>query len=97
MLFASLFHWLDRWYYKKKINGYVFRKSPLFIIGHWRSGTTLLHNLLATDPGFGYTTTYQAIFPNNLRSKWIFKNFKRFQTTGERPGYDLKIAISSSA
>jgi hypothetical protein len=29
-------------------------KQPLFILGHWRSGTTHLHNLLATDEPFAY-------------------------------------------
>ena len=24
--------------------------QPLFVIGHWRTGTTLLHNLLGSDP-----------------------------------------------
>src|SRR5262245_57944613 len=24
--------------------------APVFILGHWRSGTTLLHELLACDP-----------------------------------------------
>ncbi|MBQ9137220.1 MAG: sulfotransferase [Alistipes sp.] len=38
--------------------------APLFIIGHWRSGTTLLHNLMSRDPQFGYCTTYQTIFPH---------------------------------
>jgi hypothetical protein len=93
LLFTSLFHWLDRRYYKKRIDGYVFRKSPLFIIGHWRSGTTLLHNLLATDSVFGFTTTYQAVFPNNLRSKWIFKNFMRFLMPTERPGDGVRITV----
>ncbi len=32
---------------------------PLFILGHWRSGTTLLHNLLARDPQFVAPTTYR--------------------------------------
>lgn len=26
--------------------------TPVFIVGHWRSGTTFLHELLATDPRF---------------------------------------------
>ena len=26
---------------------------PVFIIGHWRSGTTHLHNLMSQDPSFG--------------------------------------------
>jgi hypothetical protein len=36
---------------------------PVFVIGHWRSGTTHLHTLLCQDPRSGYVTTYQAIAP----------------------------------
>jgi hypothetical protein len=36
---------------------------PLFIVGHFRSGTTLLHDLLANDPTFTYPTTFQVFFP----------------------------------
>ncbi len=46
----------------------VLRKSeeirpPLFILGHARSGTTWLHNLLSLDPAFGHLTTFQAFAP----------------------------------
>ena len=37
--------------------------SPIFIIGHWRSGTTFLHHLLCRDRQFGYLTTFQAMAP----------------------------------
>lgn len=37
---------------------------PLFIIGHWRSGTTYVHNILTQDDRFGYCTTFQTIFPH---------------------------------
>lgn len=30
--------------------------APVFIVGHWRSGTTHLYNLLSRDPRFGYVT-----------------------------------------
>lgn len=30
--------------------------APIFIVGHWRSGTTHLYNLLSRDPRFGYVT-----------------------------------------
>ena len=40
--------------------------SPVFIIGHMRSGTTFLHHLLSQDNRFSYTTTSETIFP------WIF-------------------------
>ena len=36
---------------------------PLFILGHWRSGTTHLHNLLALDPRFAFPTLLQALNP----------------------------------
>ncbi|MFC2078454.1 sulfotransferase [Candidatus Bipolaricaulota bacterium] len=37
--------------------------SPVFIIGHWRSGTTHLHNLMCQDKNFGYVSTFQAMAP----------------------------------
>ncbi|MBS1195992.1 MAG: hypothetical protein H6R33_712 [Actinobacteria bacterium] len=36
---------------------------PLFIIGHWRTGTTLLHELLALDPQFRCPSTFQCMAP----------------------------------
>ncbi len=39
---------------------------PLFIIGHWRSGTTHLHNLICLDERAGYSTTFQTVFPHLL-------------------------------
>lgn len=41
-------------------------KPPIFIIGHWRSGTTLVHNILSQDPQFNYPTTYQCLFPSHF-------------------------------
>jgi hypothetical protein len=32
--------------------------GSVFVVGYWRSGTTLLHNYLCLDPQFGYPTTY---------------------------------------
>jgi len=38
-------------------------KAPLFILGHWRSGTTYLHVLLTQDPRFAYASNLQVILP----------------------------------
>ena len=36
----------------------------MFVVGHWRTGTTLLHNLLALDrESFAYPTNFQCLFP----------------------------------
>lgn len=36
---------------------------PLFVVGHYRSGTTLVHKLLAADPRFGSVDTFDLLFP----------------------------------
>jgi hypothetical protein len=43
-------------------------KPPLFILGHWRSGTTHLHNLLAVDSQFAYPNIYQVLNPHTFLS-----------------------------
>ncbi|MEZ4319231.1 MAG: sulfotransferase [Myxococcota bacterium] len=42
--------------------------EPLFVLGHWRSGTTHLHNLLGRVPDHTYPTVYQAVFPTAFLS-----------------------------
>lgn len=38
--------------------------APLFVLGHWRSGTTLLHELLAQDTAqFQFPNTYKVVNP----------------------------------
>lgn len=49
--------------YHKKIIETSIKKDPVFIIGHWRSGTTYLHNVLSMDPVFGFCTTFHATLP----------------------------------
>lgn len=40
---------------------------PLFILGHWRNGTTHLHNLLALDTQqFAFANTYQVVNPHTF-------------------------------
>ena len=41
-------------------------QPPLFVLGHWRSGTTLLHELLIRDPRNTYPTTYQCFCPHHF-------------------------------
>jgi len=49
-------------------------KDPIFILGHWRSGTSFLQYLIGQDPQFGYLSKFQAIFPELfLTSEHLFK------------------------
>lgn len=40
--------------------------DPIVILGHWRSGTTLLHEFLAGDPGLVAPTTAQCAMPSHF-------------------------------
>jgi hypothetical protein len=48
-------------------------QAPLFILGHYRSGTTHLHNLLALDPQFAAPTFFQVLNPHTFLSteRWV--------------------------
>jgi hypothetical protein len=39
---------------------------PLFILGHWRSGTTYLHELLSMDPRMHGPTMMECLFPHSI-------------------------------
>lgn len=42
--------------------------APLFVLGHWRTGTTFLHQLFAVDPRFASPNLYQVLFPHTFLS-----------------------------
>ena len=54
---------LEKLIYFRKLRTLEIRHPPIFIIGHWRTGTTLLHNLLAQDPSLACVSTLQAFAP----------------------------------
>jgi omega-hydroxy-beta-dihydromenaquinone-9 sulfotransferase len=41
-------------------------RPPLFLVGHWRSGTTLLHELLALDEQYAASSTYACFNPHQF-------------------------------
>lgn len=41
-------------------------KPPVFLVGHWRSGTTHLHNLMSRDPQFGYLRFSETAMPCDM-------------------------------
>jgi len=49
--------------YTAAARGRASRQPPVFILGHWRSGTTHLFNLLSGAPGFAYATPIPAGLP----------------------------------
>lgn len=63
------FYQLERGIWGKAVREHVIEKPPIFLIGHWRSGTTHLHNLLSRDPQFGYMGFAETALPWNMLGK----------------------------
>lgn len=67
-------------------------ESPVFIIGHWRSGTTFVHNVLSKDPQFGYCTTYETVFPHlMLWGRPFFRWCMKSLMPSSRPADSLEL------
>jgi len=62
----SPFAWLQKLIYDKKIQETELAGSPIFIIGHWRSGTTLLHEYMIRDTRFSFADTYACFVPEHF-------------------------------
>ena len=74
----SFHHGRERRRYDRAIADTSITEPPLFILGHWRSGTTHLHNLIAQDTDqFAYPNTYQVVNPHTFlcteafNSRWF--------------------------
>ncbi|HEY4262936.1 MAG TPA: sulfotransferase, partial [Schlesneria sp.] len=46
----SVFKMIEHLVHGAELKRYELQNPPVFILGHWRSGTTLLHELLSNDP-----------------------------------------------
>jgi omega-hydroxy-beta-dihydromenaquinone-9 sulfotransferase len=65
-MFNTALRWLQAICYGRKVRRVEIVSDPVFIIGHWRTGTTMLHELLALDPRHRCPTTYESLCPNHF-------------------------------
>ena len=66
-LTTSIDAWREERRYGAAIAGTRLVAPPIFILGHWRSGTTLLHNLLAEDTEqFAFPNVFQVTNPHDF-------------------------------
>ena len=50
---------LQKLLFSKRLESAEMHGPPVFIVGHWRSGTTLLHELMVKDERLSSPSTYQ--------------------------------------
>lgn len=90
---------IQSWLYKKKIDRIdLNEKPPIFVLGHWRSGTTHLHYILHQDPQFGTLSNYQAfLFNVALLSRTWLKWFLSPLVPPTRPQDNTSIDLNKPA
>ena len=58
---------LEKAIFSRRIASTSIANAPVFVLGHWRSGTTLLHNILSQDSeNFCFPNTYQVLNPSTF-------------------------------
>jgi len=79
--------------YANEIERTKIEQDPVFILGHWRSGTTLLQNLMLLDKQFAFPTVFQCNYPHTFlsiepRIKKIYENYD----SQARPMDDVQVS-----
>jgi hypothetical protein len=82
---------LQNCWYGPQIRRTPIRYAPIFIIGHWRTGTTLLHEYLILDERHTFPNTYQCLDPTHcVLTEDFFTHFVQFLTPSHRPMDNMK-------
>ncbi len=69
---------------------------PIFVLGHWRSGTTLLHELITLDGRFAYPSNYECFQSCHfLATGPLVHWLSRSAAPKKRPMDDMKATLSS--
>ncbi len=81
-------------FYRKRLESSILPKAPVFILGHWRSGTTYLHHLMSLDPNFCYVSSYHAWLPELfIVNDWLGRNIVRLSMPNKRPMDNIELSL----
>lgn len=83
---------IERIIFWRRLKNTKIDKPPIFILGHWRSGTTFMQELLIQDPQFGYLTITECLFPNHfLLSYPLMRFIMKLVLPEKRPMDDMRL------
>jgi omega-hydroxy-beta-dihydromenaquinone-9 sulfotransferase len=68
---------------------------PIFVLGFWRSGTTLLHEMLCCDSRFGFPSTYACLNPSHFLLSERFMTHLSSGSSSPRPMDNMSYSWSS--
>jgi omega-hydroxy-beta-dihydromenaquinone-9 sulfotransferase len=93
-MWASIFHRKENKLFKQKIHQQKLSDNPVIIIGHWRTGSTYLHQLLSLDSNFVTPNVFQASLPDSfLTSRKSYEPIMGRAVKGTRPMDQVKLGL----
>jgi hypothetical protein len=90
----TLLGWIQTLWFGRRVRAVTVPDDPIFIIGHWRTGTTMLHELMALDERHRCPTTYECLSPNHfLLSESAVRRFFGFMLPHKRPFDNVRMGF----
>jgi omega-hydroxy-beta-dihydromenaquinone-9 sulfotransferase len=85
-IWSSVFSRVEMLKYGKALRKHPVPTDPIFIIGHWRTGSTFLHQLIARDPQLTTPTLFQVAQPESFLTAYhYYKPLFRSVVSKHRP------------
>ena len=94
----SIYASKEREQFDAEIQATIIEKPPIFILGHWRTGTTLLHKLLSLDQQFAYPTVFEVYNPETfLTTGKILEERLKHMKVEKRPMDNMVVSYKDPA
>jgi hypothetical protein len=95
-VFNTVFSATQRLFWGRAIEQTKIEQPPIFIIGNWRTGTTMLHELLTCDPQFAFSSNYDCFAPHHfLMTKRFVSPLIGLMLPHRRPMDDMPVGEKS--
>lgn len=94
--FNQIRKWIGQVLIEPKVRRVEIRQPPVFILGHWRSGTTWLHQTMAADPAFAAPTLQACMTPECfLVGRRLLNPILRVLFPTSRPMDEVRIGMNA--
>ncbi len=91
---SSVFSWIEKARYGKQLKNAPTPDDPVFIIGHWRTGSTFLHQLMSLDEELCTPSLFQVAVPDSfLVSYPYYRPIFKQVVSEHRPMDQVKIGM----
>jgi len=93
-VWSSIFAAVEHLRFHRKLKSFSGPRDPVFIIGHWRTGTSFLFKLMSLDDQFTAPTLFQVAEPDSLlTSHSYYKPIMKALVKGTRPMDNVRMGV----